>query len=91
VLLYDVDMFSLGGSTTFHLVPPPVLVSIVSRHTEGDEETEALEGHVEDAAFGVLGTLVGWETVGGEDAETLAWSGKACPCRVQPRKEWNEM
>lgn len=54
-------MGSLGWSATFNLIPPFVLHSEISGHTQHDQETEALESDVDDTTLLVLWAFFRWE------------------------------
>jgi hypothetical protein len=61
VLVEHLEHGSDGRSSTFRFVATTVLPAIPERHADDDAEAERLEGDVDAAAFGELGTLGGGE------------------------------
>lgn len=57
-LVKRLEMRALGGSTAFFLISLLVLPPQERRHAQHDEQTEALEGDIDDAAFSELRFLI---------------------------------
>jgi hypothetical protein len=72
VFLNDIEYDARFRSSALDPIPSGVLSSVVDGHGEADDQTERLEGQVQDDPFGILWSLGGGEGVGSEHGETLS-------------------